>query len=71
MTSKFFKIFKMIRGFFLKRSRSSKIMKNRIFDLGLLSLTSGEFRGTSSVAEIIILTERHTLVECLSVGISS
>ena len=33
------KIFKMIRGFFLKRSRSYKIMQNVIFHVKLLSPT--------------------------------
>ena len=33
------KIFKMIRGFFVKRSRSYKIMQNVIFHVKLLSLT--------------------------------
>ena len=36
------KIFKMIRGFFLKRSRSSKIMQNLIFHVKLLSPTLKE-----------------------------
>ena len=33
------KIFKMIRGFFLKRSGSYKIMQNMIFHIKLLSAT--------------------------------
>ena len=36
------KIFKMIRGFFLKRSRSYKIMQNVIFHVKLLSPTLNE-----------------------------
>ena len=36
------KIFKMIRGFLLKRSRSYKIMQNVIFHVKLLSPTLNE-----------------------------
>ena len=45
------KIFKMIRGFFLKRSRSYKIMQNVIFHVKLLSPTLNHFTKTRPLTE--------------------
>ena len=53
------KIFKMIRGFLLKRSRSYKVMQNVIFHVKLLSPTLTKFHreflnsGGSSVGKAL------------------
>ena len=71
------KIFKMIRGFFLKRSRSYKIMQNVISHVKLLSptlntlklarirhlITAGVFSLTGLSIEITIYNNYRNIIE--------